>query len=108
VIFQLGGAVADVDEHATAYAHRVAGYHININAVWLPHQPIGDGETAWARAYCRPAAGRIEVINQTLDGGGLGLRIVDRLAEEWGAGGIGNSRVWFRLTRSADRAIDLS
>jgi DNA-binding HxlR family transcriptional regulator len=51
VIFQLGGAVADIDEGATAYSHRHAAHNINVNGVWLPHQPIGPQETEWTRAF---------------------------------------------------------
>jgi FAD/FMN-containing dehydrogenase/DNA-binding HxlR family transcriptional regulator len=51
VIFQLGGAVADVDESATAYSNRAAAHTVNINGVWLPHQPVGDLETDWTRAF---------------------------------------------------------
>jgi DNA-binding HxlR family transcriptional regulator len=48
-IFQLGGAVADVDEHATAYSNRRAAHNVNINAVWRPDQAIGDQEIDWTR-----------------------------------------------------------
>ncbi|MGH2572130.1 MAG: FAD-binding protein [Actinomycetota bacterium] len=51
VIFQLGGAVADVDEGATAYSNRRAAHNVNVNGVWLPHQSIGDQETEWTRAF---------------------------------------------------------
>jgi FAD/FMN-containing dehydrogenase/DNA-binding HxlR family transcriptional regulator len=51
IMFQLGGAVADVPEHGTAYAHRDACHAINVNGVWLPHQPIADQETEWTRRY---------------------------------------------------------
>src|SRR5262249_8620631 len=50
VIFQLGGAVARIGENDAAYSHRSARYNVNINAVWLPDEPIGETETAWARA----------------------------------------------------------
>jgi FAD/FMN-containing dehydrogenase len=49
VIFHLGGAIARVAENDSAYAHRFARYNININAVWLADEPIGEIETAWAR-----------------------------------------------------------
>lgn len=49
VIFHLGGAIARMGENDTAYSHRSARYNININAVWLPGEPIGRSETAWAR-----------------------------------------------------------
>jgi DNA-binding HxlR family transcriptional regulator len=51
IMFQLGGAVADVDEDATAYSNRGAAHNVNINGVWLPHQEIGDHETAWTRGF---------------------------------------------------------
>jgi len=51
IIFHLGGAVAGVDEAATAYSNRHAAHNVNINGVWLPHQPVGDQETEWTRAY---------------------------------------------------------
>jgi FAD/FMN-containing dehydrogenase/DNA-binding HxlR family transcriptional regulator len=50
VLFHLGGAIADVDQDATAYAHRPAAHNLNINAVWLPTQP-GEDEIAWTRAF---------------------------------------------------------
>ena len=51
VTFQLGGAVADVSEDATAYSHRTAAHNININGVWLPDQPHAEQETAWTRSF---------------------------------------------------------
>jgi FAD/FMN-containing dehydrogenase/DNA-binding HxlR family transcriptional regulator len=51
IMFQLGGAVADVDEYATAYSNRRAAHNVNINGVWLPHQPIRDQETEWTRGF---------------------------------------------------------
>lgn len=53
VLFHLGGAVSAVEADATAYARRDAVHSLNINAVWLPHEPIGDDETAWARDFHR-------------------------------------------------------
>ncbi|HEV2124888.1 MAG TPA: FAD-binding oxidoreductase, partial [Chloroflexota bacterium] len=50
-MFHLGGAVSDVDEDATAYSHRDAAHNININGVWLPHEPVADEETTWTRAF---------------------------------------------------------
>ena len=49
VIFQLGGAVADVDQDQTAFSNRGAAHLVNVNGVWLPQQPIADRETQWAR-----------------------------------------------------------
>ncbi|CAN5737379.1 hypothetical protein BH18ACT15_BH18ACT15_01080 [soil metagenome] len=51
VMFHLGGAVAEVDSDATAYTRRDISHELNINAVWLPHEPIGDTETAWAKTF---------------------------------------------------------
>lgn len=48
VIFHLGGAIARIGENETAYSHRAARYNINVNAVWLAEEPIGEIETAWA------------------------------------------------------------
>jgi hypothetical protein len=50
VLFHLGGAIADVDQDATAYAHRHAAHNLNINAVWLPNQS-GEHEIAWAQGF---------------------------------------------------------
>lgn len=51
IIFQLGGAIADVPEDSTAFSNRQVAHNVNINGVWLPHQPIGDQETEWTRQY---------------------------------------------------------
>ncbi|MDP8958952.1 MAG: FAD-binding protein [Actinomycetota bacterium] len=51
VMFQLGGAVAEVAEDATAYPDRQARHNLNINGVWLPHQQVGERETAWTREF---------------------------------------------------------
>jgi FAD/FMN-containing dehydrogenase len=49
VIFHLGGAIARIGENDAAYSHRSARYNVNINAVWLADEPIGEIETEWAR-----------------------------------------------------------
>lgn len=51
VLFHLGGAVAEVAEDATAYSHRQATHNLNIHAAWLPDQPGGEDEIAWARHF---------------------------------------------------------
>ena len=51
LMVQLGGAVADIEPQATAYAHRDAAHNVNINAVWQPHERVAEHETAWARDY---------------------------------------------------------
>ncbi|MDP8978308.1 MAG: BBE domain-containing protein [Actinomycetota bacterium] len=53
VLFHLGGAVSAVEADATAYSRRDAVHSLNINAVWLPHEPIGEDEAAWARDFHR-------------------------------------------------------
>ena len=50
-MFQLGGAVEDIDEDETAYSHRRASHNLNINGVWRPNQPVGERETAWTREF---------------------------------------------------------
>ena len=49
IIFQLGGAVARVGENDTAYSHRDAAFNVNVNAVWLPDEDLGEPEKQWAR-----------------------------------------------------------
>ena len=53
LLFQLGGAIADIAEDATAYSHRHARFNLNINGVWTPEQASerADPETAWTRAF---------------------------------------------------------
>ncbi len=53
LLFQLGGAIGDTAEDATAYSHRHARFNLNINGVWTPEQAPerADPETAWTRAF---------------------------------------------------------
>ncbi|WP_037649971.1 FAD-binding oxidoreductase [Streptomyces flavidovirens] len=51
LLFHLGGAIADIGEDDTAYAHRRAAHNLNINGVWQPGEPIGDQERAWTRDF---------------------------------------------------------
>ncbi|MGC9541768.1 FAD-binding protein [Streptomyces sp. UG1] len=53
ILFHLGGAVAETDPAATAFAHRTVPHHLNVNAVWLPRQDdsLGAVERAWARDF---------------------------------------------------------
>lgn len=51
VMFHLGGQVGDVDPPSTAYTRRHLEHELVVNAVWLPDEPLGDDETAWARGY---------------------------------------------------------
>ena len=49
-IFTLGGAVARVDDDATAFTGRSAAHDINFVASWLPEDPDPERHKAWARA----------------------------------------------------------
>ncbi|WP_217624482.1 FAD-binding protein [Streptomyces sp. TRM64462] len=51
LLLHLGGAVADTDPEATTFTRRDVPFELNVNAVWLPHQPLGPPERAWARDY---------------------------------------------------------
>jgi FAD/FMN-containing dehydrogenase len=48
-IFTLGGAVARVEDDATAFTGRSAAHDINIVASWLPDDPEPERHKAWAR-----------------------------------------------------------
>jgi FAD/FMN-containing dehydrogenase len=65
IVFHLGGAVARVGEHETAYPQRDAAHNVNVNAAWLPDDPEPERHVAWARdchAALEPfAAGRVYV-----------------------------------------------
>jgi FAD/FMN-containing dehydrogenase len=50
-IYTLGGAVARVDENATAFANRDAAHEINITAAWQPDEPEPGRHIEWARAF---------------------------------------------------------
>lgn len=43
--------MAEVDPDATAYSRRDVPYELNVNAVWLPHDRMGEAEAAWARTF---------------------------------------------------------
>jgi FAD/FMN-containing dehydrogenase len=49
-IFTLGGAVARVEDDATAFTGRSAAHDINFVASWLPDDPESERHKAWARA----------------------------------------------------------
>ena len=53
VMFHMGGAVARVAEHATAYAGRAVAHNMVIEGVWLPEESgvHAAAETAWARGF---------------------------------------------------------
>jgi hypothetical protein len=50
-IFTQGGAVARVDEDATAFAHRDAAHDINIVAAWRPDDPEPERHIEWVRTF---------------------------------------------------------
>jgi len=50
-IYTLGGAVARVDEDATAFANRDAAHEINITAAWQPDDPEPGRHIEWARTF---------------------------------------------------------
>jgi FAD/FMN-containing dehydrogenase len=49
IVFQLGGALARVGDHDTAFGQRDAAHDVNINAVWLPGDAARDEHVRWAR-----------------------------------------------------------
>jgi len=49
VLFHLGGAVAGVDDAATAYSRRTVPFELNVNAVCPPPGHLLASEAAWAR-----------------------------------------------------------
>jgi FAD/FMN-containing dehydrogenase len=56
VLFQLGGRITEMDPATTAYSRRQVGFELNVNAAWLPHEPVGESETRWARAFAADVA----------------------------------------------------
>ena len=56
IVFQLGGAMARVPDHATAFSQREAAHDVNINAVWLPDDDEADRHVRWVRD-CHAALG---------------------------------------------------
>jgi len=50
-VYTLGGAVARVDENATAFANRDAAHEINITAAWQPDDPEPGRHIEWARTF---------------------------------------------------------
>jgi FAD/FMN-containing dehydrogenase/DNA-binding HxlR family transcriptional regulator len=51
IMFHLGGAVAERDPDATSYSRRDVAHELNVNAVWLPGQPVGPTEARWTRDF---------------------------------------------------------
>jgi FAD/FMN-containing dehydrogenase len=49
IVFQLGGAMARVGAHDTAFGQRSEGHDVNINAAWLPDETDPDRHRQWAR-----------------------------------------------------------
>jgi FAD/FMN-containing dehydrogenase len=66
IVFQLGGALARVPEHATAFNQRRAAHNLNINAVWTEPDPGCEQHIAWARNFfdaIRPQASHGVYVN---------------------------------------------
>jgi FAD/FMN-containing dehydrogenase len=56
IVFNLGGAVADISEMETAFPRREAGFDININGVWLPEDADrAESHVAWVRSLFEQA-----------------------------------------------------
>jgi FAD/FMN-containing dehydrogenase len=51
IVFQLGGALSRVGEHATAFAQRDAAHNVNINAVWTADDRDAELHVPWAREF---------------------------------------------------------
>jgi FAD/FMN-containing dehydrogenase len=49
IVFQLGGAMARVGEHETAFGQRAEGHDVNINGVWLPEDDEAERHVQWTR-----------------------------------------------------------
>jgi FAD/FMN-containing dehydrogenase len=81
IVFQLGGAMARVGEHDTAFGQRGEGHDVNINAAWLEGDPDADRHIQWTRdafaALEGQAAGRAYV-------NFLGDEGADRVREAYG------------------------
>jgi FAD/FMN-containing dehydrogenase len=89
IVFQLGGAVADLGEMDTAYPRRAAGFDININAVWLPEE-AAEAEThaGWARSLFD----RVEPHARGVYVNFLGDEGEDRVRDAYGAEKYGRLR----------------
>jgi hypothetical protein len=51
IVLQLGGALARVGEHETAFGQRDAAHNVAINAVWTEEDPDAERHIAWARGF---------------------------------------------------------
>jgi FAD/FMN-containing dehydrogenase len=72
IVFQLGGALARVPEHATAFNQRRAAHNLNVNAVWIEPDPGCERHVAWARHFfdaVRPQASDGVYVNFLSDEG---------------------------------------
>ena len=77
IVFQLGGALARVEEDETAFSQRHAAHNVNINAVWTEDDPEGERHVAWARdffAAMQPHAGGRVYLNFLGDEGAERVR----------------------------------
>jgi FAD/FMN-containing dehydrogenase/DNA-binding HxlR family transcriptional regulator len=94
-LIHLGGAIAEIDPDSTAYSRRSVPYELHVNGVWLPHEPIGGPETAWARNF---------VAALESDHAGVYVNFMDRDDGERTASAFG-SEAYRRLT-ALRQAVD--
>jgi len=81
IVFQLGGALARVDGHETAFGRRAAAHNVNVNAVWTEDDPEPERHIAWACDFfdaLQPHAGESVYVNFLGDEGG------DRVRQAYG------------------------
>ena len=81
IVFQLGGALARVDGHETAFGQRAAAHNVNVNAVWTEDDPEPERHIAWACDFfdaLQPHAGESVYVNFLGDEGG------DRVRQAYG------------------------
>jgi hypothetical protein len=49
IVFQLGGTMARVGEHDTAFSQRAVAHNVNVNAVWLEDDTKAERHMRWVR-----------------------------------------------------------
>jgi FAD/FMN-containing dehydrogenase len=114
IVFQLGGALARVGDHDTAFGQRDAAHDVNINAVWLPGDAARDEHVRWARecyAALEPFATGRTYVNFLADEGQQRVRAA--YGEERYARLVALKRAYdpgnvFRLNQNIDpRGVDV-
>ena len=77
IVFQLGGALARVNDDATAFSQRNTAHNVVINAVWTEDDSDGERHVGWAREFfsaLQPHAGRHVYVNFLGDEGAERVR----------------------------------